>query len=466
MRFVCQACGYAAARWMGRCSSCQGWNTMVEERQRASTGVGARPGRTKNAEAPIWLKEISEDGSERMPTGIGEFDRVLGGGLVPGSFVLIGGDPGIGKSTLLLQAAGKLSASRPPVLYVSAEESPAQVKMRASRLGVDGSGLAILAETRIEDIEEAVEKLKPTIVVIDSIQTVWSEALGTAPGSVGQVRECAGSLMRMAKSSGVALFVVCHVTKDGTLAGPKVLEHLADCVLSFEGDRHHLYRILRAEKNRFGSTSEIGVFEMEGAGLREVSELGALFLSGAGDDAPGKAVAACMEGSRPLLVEVQALTGPAAFGFPQRRAQGIDSTRLMILLAILEKRMGFRVSTQDVFLNVPGGLTVEDPAADLACALAVASALKDRPLRKAAFFGEIGLSGEVRAVPHSERRMEEAVRLGFNLCMCPPAGERARSRPFGADPPTGRNNGGMRTPAGAETVMVKDLSEALDRALS
>ena len=451
VRFVCQACGFATTRWQGRCSSCQGWNTMVEERQNVATGKGARPGRAQNPEIPQWLAEISDDGAKSMPTGIGEFDRVLGGGLVAGSFVLIGGDPGIGKSTLLLQAAGKLSETKPPVLYVSAEESPSQVKMRASRLGVDGKGLAILAETRIEDIEEAVEKMKPAVVVIDSIQTVWSEALGTAPGSVGQVRECAGSLMRLAKTTGVALFVVCHVTKDGTLAGPKVLEHLADCVLSFEGDRHHLYRILRAEKNRFGSTSEIGVFEMEGAGLREVSELGSLFLSGAGDEAPGRAVAACMEGSRPILVEVQALTGPTVFGFPQRRSQGIDSTRLMILLAILEKKMGFRVSTQDVFLNVPGGLTVEDPAADLACALAVASALKDRPLRKAAFFGEIGLSGEVRAVPHSERRMEEAVRLGFNLCMVPP---------------TGRNNGAMKAPAGAETVVVKDLSEALERALS
>ena len=246
VRFVCQACGFSTTRWQGRCSSCQGWNTMVEERQNISTGKGARPGRAGEAGTAKWLEEISEDGAERMPTGIGEFDRVLGGGLVPGSFVLIGGDPGIGKSTLLLQAAGKLSATRPPVLYVSAEESPSQVKMRASRLGVDGKGLAILAETRIEDIEEAVAKLKPAVVIIDSIQTVWSEALGTALGSVGQVRECAGSLMRMAKSTGVALFVVCHVTKDGTLAGPKVLEHLADCVLSFEGDRHHLYRILRA----------------------------------------------------------------------------------------------------------------------------------------------------------------------------------------------------------------------------
>lgn len=397
----------------------------------------------------MWVNEIPEDGATRIPTGIGEFDRVLGGGLVPGSFVLIGGDPGIGKSTLLLQSAGRLARIKPPVLYVSAEESPAQIRMRAARLGVPGEGLAVLAETRLEDIEAAVEKMKPAVVIIDSIQTVWSEALGTAPGSVGQVRECAGSLMRIAKTTGCALFVVCHVTKDGMLAGPKTLEHLADCVLSFDGDRHHFYRILRGAKNRFGSTAEIGVFEMDGAGLKEVPNVGGLFLSPSDAKTPGKAVAACLEGSRSLLVEVQALTGTAAFGVPQRRAQGIDPTRLTILLAVLEKRLGFRVANQDVFLNIPGGLTVEEPAIDLACALAVASALRDGPVVRAAFFGEVGLAGEVRPVPHPERRMEEAVRLGFDRCILPKE----------------NLTGGIRVPSGLKAEGVADLKGALELAM-
>jgi len=449
VRFVCQACGFASPRWLGRCPSCQGWNTLVEEMQETAK-VGARTGSRRGGGAePTWVDDIPEDGAARVSTGVGEFDRVLGGGLVAGSFVLIGGDPGIGKSTLLLQAAGNLAKARPPVLYVSAEESAPQVKLRARRLGVTGKGLAVLAETRLESIEEAVEKMKPAAVVVDSIQTVWSEALGTAPGSVGQVRECAGSLMRLAKTSGCALAVVCHVTKDGTLAGPKVLEHLADCVLSFEGDRHHLYRILRGVKNRFGSTSEIGVFEMNGAGLKEVPNLGSLFLSPPDGHTPGKAVAACLEGTRPLLVEVQALTGSAAFGVPQRRAQGIDPTRLTILLAVLEKRLGFRVANQDVFLNIPGGLTVEEPAVDLACALAIASALRDRPLGHAAFFGEVGLSGEIRPVPHPEHRMEEAVRLGFQLVVAPAE----------------NLSGSTRVPAGLKAEGVRDLSQALDCAM-
>jgi len=420
-RYVCQACGFASPRWLGRCPSCQGWNTLVEEKTETPLGSkNKRAGASENVET-VWLKDVSDQDANRTTTGLKEFDRVLGGGLVPGSFVLVGGDPGIGKSTLLLQAAGHLARTNPPVLYVSAEESPAQVKLRATRLGVPGDGLAILAATQMEAIDEAVKRLKPAVAVIDSVQTIWSEGLGSAPGSVGQVRECAAHLMRIAKHQGTALFVVCHVTKDGMLAGPKTLEHLADCVLEFEGDRHHLYRILRAAKNRFGSTSEIGVFEMTGQGLKEVADLGDLFLPSADTPAAGRAVAACMEGSRPLLVEVQALVGSTAFGMPQRRTAGIDSNRLAILLAVLEKRMGYHLSNSDVFLNVAGGLLIEEPAADLGAALAIVSAHKDKPLGRVALMGEVGLAGEIRPVVHLDRRLEEAARLGFKRAIIPQA---------------------------------------------
>lgn len=420
-RYVCQACGFASPRWLGRCPSCQGWNTLVEEKTETPLGSrNKRAGASEKVET-VWLSDVSDQDANRTTTGLKEFDRVLGGGLVPGSFVLVGGDPGIGKSTLLLQAAGHLARTNPPVLYVSAEESPAQVKLRATRLGVPGDGLAILAATQMEAIDEAVKRLKPAVAVIDSVQTIWSEGLGSAPGSVGQVRECAAHLMRIAKHQGTALFVVCHVTKDGMLAGPKTLEHLADCVLEFEGDRHHLYRILRAAKNRFGSTSEIGVFEMTGQGLKEVADLGDLFLPSADTPAAGRAVAACMEGSRPLLVEVQALVGSTAFGMPQRRTAGIDSNRLAILLAVLEKRMGYHLSNSDVFLNVAGGLLIEEPAADLGAALAIVSAHKDKPLGRVALMGEVGLAGEIRPVVHLDRRLEEAARLGFKRAIIPQA---------------------------------------------
>lgn len=396
-----------------------------------------------------WLDSIAEKDGERIRTGIKEFDRVLGGGLVPGSFVLLGGDPGSGKSTLLLQAAARLAALFPPVLYVSAEESPVQVRLRASRLGIEGGGLAVLAATQVEAIEEAVNKLKPAVVVVDSIQTIWSEALATAPGSVAQVRECAGQLLRLAKTSGTGIFVVCHVTKDGTLAGPKTLEHLADAVLEFDGDRHHVYRILRSTKNRFGSTSEIGVFEMTGSGMREVEELGQLFLPPASDSLTGRAVAACMEGSRPLLVEIQALTGQASFGMPQRRAAGIEANRLAILLAVLEKQLGFRLSNVDVFVNVAGGLLIEEPAADLASAMAVVSSFRDRPLARAVLMGEVGLAGEVRPVVNVERRLEEAARLGFTRCILPEGNRKALTS----------------VPGGIKAEGVADLAQALEVAL-
>ena len=420
-KFACQACGYASPKWLGRCPNCQAWNTLVEEREAAPPGRGGRAPAAGPAAEPVWLDQVSELDAARTGTGLPEFDRVLGGGLVTGSFVLVGGDPGIGKSTLLLQAAAHLARARPPVLYVSAEESPALVKLRAARLGVPGTGLAILAATQLEALEEAVRRLKPSVAIVDSIQTVWSEGLGGAPGSVGQVRECAAQCLRLAKTTGTTLLVVCHVTKDGLLAGPRTLEHLADCVLEFEGDRHHLYRILRSVKNRFGSTSEIGVFEMTGAGLREVANLGTLFMPGEGGPVPGRAVAACMEGTRPLLVEVQALVASAAWGVPQRRTSGLESTRLAILLAVLESRLGCRLGQSDVFLNVAGGLLVQEPAADLAAALAVLSAHRERPLEKVALIGEVGLAGEIRPVMHLDRRLEEAARLGFTRAIVPRA---------------------------------------------
>jgi len=449
-RYVCQACGYTSPRWLGRCPNCQGWNTLVEERASSAPGGRGRPGEAEAIE-PVWLDDVSETGSPRLGTGLGELDRVLGGGLVPGSFVLIGGDPGIGKSTLLLQAAATLARTKPPVLYVSAEESAAQIKLRATRLGVPGQGLGVLAATQLEAVEAAIRKLKPAVAVVDSIQTLWSEGLGGAPGSVGQVRECAAHLTRIAKTDGIVLLVVCHVTKDGLLAGPRTLEHLADCVLEFEGDRHHFYRILRAVKNRYGSTSEIGVFEMTGAGLKEVAELGDLFLPNEGSPLAGRAVAACMEGTRPLLVEIQALVASAAYGMPQRRASGVDANRLAILLAVLEKRMGYRLAANDVFLNVAGGLLVDEPAADLAAAMAVVSAFKDRPLARAALVGEVGLSGEIRPVIHLERRLEEAARLGFKRAVIPQANRDALS---------------AGTPLGLEIEGAADLSQAVERAFA
>jgi DNA repair protein RadA/Sms len=432
---------------MGKCPSCQGWNTLVEEKVSPS---GPRRGRTAKPAEVAWLDGVPDSASGRLPTGIPEFDRVLGGGLVPASFVLIGGDPGIGKSTLLLQAAGHLSASAPPVLYVSAEESPAQVKLRASRISVPGTGLAVLAETHMESVSEAVRRLKPSVVVIDSVQTIWTEGMASAPGSVAQVRECAGQLLRLAKTSGCSLFVVCHVTKDGTLAGPKTLEHLADCVLSFEGDRHHVYRMLRAVKNRFGSTNELGVFEMTGAGLREVPSLGDLFLPTSDRPVPGRAVAACMEGSRPLLLEVQALVASAAYGMPQRRSQGVDNNRLAILVAVLEKRAGLHLANSDVFMNIAGGLLIEEPAVDLACALSVVSAFRDRPLARIAMAGEVGLGGEVRPVLNLERRMEEAARMGFTRQLIPAANRRTLTA----------------VPKGVDVQGVEDLGEAIKCALS
>lgn len=368
---------------------------------------------------PMPINEVPPQAEQRLSCGIVELDRVLGGGLVPGSLVLIGGDPGIGKSTLLLQAMHHL-ASLGTVLYVSGEESAAQTRLRGERLGVTDKQLLVLAENCLEEIISQVEKLKPTAVVVDSIQTVWTQSMESAPGSVSQVRESAGKLMLLAKSSGIPVFIVGHVTKDGAIAGPRVLEHMVDTVLYFEGDRGHPYRILRAVKNRFGSTNEIGVFEMKSGGLAEVTNPSELFLSERPLDAPGSVVTASLEGSRTLLVEIQALVTPSVYGTPRRTTLGVDSNRLALLVAVLEKKAGLHLGGQDIFLNVAGGARLTEPAADLAILLAVASSHLDRPVNPdCVIFGEVGLAGEVRAVTQPEQRIGEAVKLGFKRAILP-----------------------------------------------
>ena len=416
--FSCSQCGCQSPKWLGKCPDCGAWNSMTEELQ--SKGGTAKGGRLTTARAVATpIGEVPPQAEIRMGCGIGELDRVLGGGLVPGSLVLIGGDPGIGKSTLLLQAMHHL-AEHGAVLYVSGEESAAQTRLRGERLGVSGRQLLVLAENALEEIVAQVEKLKPRAVVVDSIQTVWTQALESAPGSVSQVRESAGRLMLLAKGSGIPIFIVGHVTKDGAIAGPRVLEHMVDTVLYFEGDRGHPYRILRAVKNRFGSTNEIGVFEMKSGGLAEVANPSELFLSERPLDAPGSVVTASLEGSRTLLVEIQALVTPSAYGTPRRTTIGVDSNRLALLVAVLEKKAGLHLGGQDIFLNVAGGARLSEPAADLAMLLAVASSHLDRPVAAdTVVFGEVGLAGEVRAVNQPEPRLGEASKLGFQQAVLP-----------------------------------------------
>lgn len=369
---------------------------------------------------PVSIRQISTNGEPRLATGIPEFDRVLGGGLVPGSMVLIGGEPGAGKSTLLLAASQQLAASGQTVLYVSGEESLRQIKIRADRLGVDAPTLLLLAETDLDTIVQTCERVAPHVLIVDSIQTIAKADIPSAPGSVGQVRECTAELLRLAKGRTITTFVVGHVTKEGQLAGPRVLEHIVDTVLSFEGDRHHAFRLLRATKNRFGSTNEIGVFEMRAEGLREVANPSAVFLAERATEAPGSTVVCAMEGTRPLLVEVQALVSPTVFGLPRRTAAGIDYNRMIVLLAVLEKRVGLHLSSHDVYVSVAGGITVDEPAIDLGVAAAIASSLRNRPVDASAVaIGEVGLAGEIRMVPQIEQRVLEAARLGFSRCVVP-----------------------------------------------
>jgi DNA repair protein RadA/Sms len=421
--FTCSACGHESPKWHGRCPGCGEWNTLVEER--AASGLPGAGRRRAAAPTPTLLRDVQAPRVERLRTGIGEFDRVLGGGLVPGSLVLLGGSPGIGKSTLTSMALGNLAASEQTVLYVSGEESAAQVRLRAERLGESALAVPIVAETDLDSVLGAIEHERPAVCVVDSVQVLYDPALSGSPGSVGQVREVAGRLMRAAKERGTAVVLVGHVTKEGALAGPRVLEHLVDCVLSFEGERERTYRTLRALKNRFGSTNEVGVFEMRESGLVEVADASARFVSEA-TQGPGSVVLCAMEGSRPLLVEVQALVAPTELVPPRRVANGVDRNRLALVLAVLARHGGLSLGSSDVFVSVAGGVRVDEPGADLAVALALASAAKGVALadggRPIAAFGELGLTGELRHAPHGDRRLAEARKFGLGRVMYPGEG--------------------------------------------
>lgn len=412
--FVCQQCGHATPKWAGRCPECGSWNSLVEERV-----VSAPKGRApRTPRAPVALADVPAEAEERLGSGIPEFDRVLGGGIVRGSLVLLGGEPGIGKSSLLAQVSGRAAAGG-PVLYVSGEESPAQVKLRARRLGVERADIRLLPETDVGAVGEAVRQLRPRLVVIDSIQTTTSDAIGSAAGSVGQLRECTARFLELAKGEDVPIFLVGHVTKEGAIAGPRVLEHIVDAVLYLEGDRYHAYRILRATKNRFGSTDEVGVFEMGEHGLAEVRNPSQVFLEERSGSS-GSVVVPTLEGTRPLLVEIQALVSPTSFGLPRRTANGVDLNRVLVLLAVLGKRAGLSLGTHDVYVNLAGGLRVREPAADLGLAAALASAFRDRPAAEGTVLvGEVGLSGEVRRVSRIAARLREARSLGFTRAIVP-----------------------------------------------
>jgi len=413
--YQCQSCGYIAPKWTGKCPDCGAWNSFVEERSPARKLVSSTAGE------PVSLDTLQLGNEFRYSSGIQELDRVLGGGLVPGSVILIGGDPGIGKSTLVLQAMAGLAASvRNRILYVSAEESLEQIKIRADRVGVLSKEIGLLSDTSLENILATVSSFKPGVLVVDSIQTIFTEVLSSAPGSVGQIRECSGKLMNMAKQSGIPVFIIGHVTKDGALAGPRVLEHIVDTVLYFEGDRGHSYRILRSVKNRFGSTNEIGVFEMAETGLIEVSNPSMLFLSERPENAPGSAVTATVEGTRPVLVELQSLVSPTSFGMPRRTALGIDINRVNLLIAVCEKVGGVPLGTMDVFVNVVGGLRITEPASDLCLMITVLSSLRERAIpADMVIVGEVGLTGEVRSVSNAEIRIREAEKIGYKRMVIP-----------------------------------------------
>ena len=447
--YVCQSCRYQSPKWLGKCPECGEWNSLVEERARsAPKGAAARGGggglHTREAK-PVAFADIESQDDVRVTSGIDEFDRVLGGGIVPGSLVLIGGDPGIGKSTLLLEVADKLSAGGARVLYVSGEESERQIKMRGERLGVAAENVYLLPETNLENIFGEIERDEPGAVIVDSIQTVFSSQIESAPGSVSQVREVAGRFLTFAKQRGVPVFLIGHVTKEGSIAGPKALEHIVDTVLYFEGDRHHNHRIVRATKNRFGAANELGVFEMTGTGLKPVANPSEIFLQERPENAAGSVVTACMEGTRPVLVEVQALVADSKYNYPVRTAQGFNTNRINLLLAVLEKRLELPLLKSDVFVNVAGGLDIDEPAADLGVVAALVSSFRNRPLDgKTAVFGEVGLTGEVRGAMQAQARAREAQTLGFKKLIMPAS-----------------NAEGLQRLLGLRVVGVRTLEEAL-----
>ena len=417
--FFCQECGFESAKWMGQCPGCKAWNSFVEETVTTNIVSGKKTTAISSKE-PAVLSSVSLTKEDRIQIGIDELDRVLGGGIVPGSLTLVGGDPGIGKSTLLLQVCQKLASQRRKVLYVSGEESLKQIKIRAMRIGEFTDYLLLFCETNLGIIEETIRKVSPEVVIIDSIQTMYNENVGAAPGSVSQVRESTGVFLQLAKGLGVSIFIVGHVTKEGTVAGPRVLEHMVDTVLYFEGDRHASYRILRGVKNRFGSTNEIGVFEMRQEGLVEVKNPSEYMLSGKPEGASGSVVACSMEGTRPVLIEIQALVCQSNFGIPRRQATGTDFNRLNLLMAVLEKRVGLQVAACDAYVNIAGGMRLQEPALDLGIVMAIVSGYKNRAVDdKMVVFGEVGLSGEVRSVNMAEQRIQEAKKLGFTQCVVP-----------------------------------------------
>ncbi len=447
IRFACQNCGYVSPRWIGRCPECGEWNSFVEE-------LISEPPRSKETKGKVDIVPLSEvDLTEgnRLSTGIEEFDRVLGGGIVPGSIILIAGDPGVGKSTLMMQLARNAKLGK--ILYVTGEESRAQVRVRAERLGITSlNNLFVLSETDLELVTKAVSEFNPPILIVDSIQTIYHPEVVSAPGSVSQVRECSARLAQLAKLTGTAVFVVGHVTKDGIAAGPKVLEHIVDAVLQLEGERHYAFRILRANKNRFGSTNEIGIFEMRESGLVEVENPSEIFLSERSYGASGSTVTAAIEGTRPILLEIQALVAPTGYSVPQRTSTGFDYRRLSIILAVVEKRLGLKLGGFDVFLNVAGGVKVDEPAIDLAAAVSVISSYKDIPVDSSTIvIGEVGLAGEVRSVSQIERRVQEAAKLGFKRAIVPHAN-------FSRRDPSGK---GAKSKLEIEIVEVQKISEAM-----
>lgn len=419
-KFVCQNCGYTTAKWMGRCPECGTWDSLAEELETPASGPQQSFLMPKEAPKPKTLDKVMLTEVERFKTGINEFDRVLGGGLVPGSLVLLGGDPGIGKSTMLLDAGIRFSAGGIKVLYVSGEESEAQTAMRARRLGKPGTALLVMTATDLDAVLLQAKEVQPQILVIDSIQTMYNPELQTAAGSVGQVRECTAKLLRFAKATGIAVIIIGHVTKDGNIAGPRLLEHMVDVVLQFEGDRSYSFRVLRALKNRFGSTSESGIFSMETSGLKEVANPAGLFLENRAENAPGSVVCACMEGNRPIMVEVQALVAKTPYGMPRRTAVGFDYNRVNMLLAILERRLGMDFGNFDAYLNVVGGMKITEPSADLAAAAALVSSYRNKPVPHGVLaVGEVGLTGEIRRVAGTERRIRDAANLGFTKFVVP-----------------------------------------------